>query len=70
MTRHGSTVSCYAPDSDPAASTTATSRTGAPLHLSTRTVAWLADHPAARQLVGSVWDKLTCATSRCCFGWR
>jgi hypothetical protein len=29
------------------------------LHLSPRAVAWLADHPAARQLVCSVWDKLT-----------
>ena len=29
------------------------------LHLSTRTVAWLADHPHARRFVGSVWDKLT-----------
>ncbi len=29
------------------------------LDLSSRTVAWLADHPAARQFVGSVWDKLT-----------
>ncbi|MGH3814031.1 MAG: hypothetical protein ACRDUV_16530 [Pseudonocardiaceae bacterium] len=31
----------------------------AALHLSTRTVAWLADHPQARQFVGSVWDTLT-----------
>ncbi|MGH3976935.1 MAG: hypothetical protein ACRDS9_26990 [Pseudonocardiaceae bacterium] len=34
-------------------------RMDATLHLSTRTVAWLADHPAAGRLVGSVWDKLT-----------
>jgi hypothetical protein len=31
----------------------------AALHLSTRTVAWLADHPHTRRFVGSVWDKLT-----------
>jgi hypothetical protein len=31
----------------------------AALHLSPRAVAWLADHPQARQFVGSVWDKLT-----------
>ena len=29
------------------------------LQLSPQTVAWLADHPRARQFVGSVWDKLT-----------
>lgn len=29
------------------------------LQLSTRTVAWLADRPRARELVGSVWDTLT-----------
>ncbi len=28
-------------------------------HLSTHTVTWLAEHPRAGQLVGSVWDKLT-----------
>jgi hypothetical protein len=28
------------------------------LHLSARTVAWLADHSQARKLVGSVWDTL------------
>jgi hypothetical protein len=44
---------------DPVASTTATPRMGAPLHLSPRTVAWLADHPAARQFVGSIWNTLT-----------
>jgi hypothetical protein len=31
---------------------------GRALHLAPRTVAWLADHPQARQFVGSVWDKL------------
>ncbi|MGH3920341.1 MAG: hypothetical protein ACRDSG_15095 [Pseudonocardiaceae bacterium] len=43
--------------------TTATQRgtdsVNAAPHLSTRTVAWLADHPQARQFVGSVWGKLT-----------
>ena len=34
-------------------------RVDAALHLSPRTVAWLADHPQARQFVGSVWAKLT-----------
>jgi hypothetical protein len=34
-------------------------RVDAALHLSPRTVAWLADHPQARQFVGLVWDKLT-----------
>jgi hypothetical protein len=29
------------------------------LQLSTRTVAWLADRPRPRELVGSVWDTLT-----------
>ncbi|MCA1694026.1 MAG: hypothetical protein LC749_04460 [Actinobacteria bacterium] len=29
------------------------------LQLSTRTVAWLADRPRARELVGSVWDTFT-----------
>ena len=29
------------------------------LHLSPRTIAWLADHPRARQFVSSVWEKLT-----------
>jgi hypothetical protein len=29
------------------------------LHLSARTLAWLADHPQARKLVSSVWDMLT-----------
>lgn len=35
------------------------SRVDTALHLSPRAVAWLADHPQARQFVGSVWDKLT-----------
>ncbi len=56
--------------SDPAGSTTPMARVDAALHLSPRTVAWLAGHPQARQFVGSVWDTLTCATRRCCFGWR
>ena len=42
----------------PAASTTSMARVDAELHLSPRTVAWLADHPQARRFVGSVWDKL------------
>ncbi len=50
LTEHGSS---------PAASTTPMPRVDAMLHLSTQTVAWLADHPRARQFVGSVWDKLT-----------
>jgi hypothetical protein len=29
------------------------------LHLSPRTMAWLANHPDARKLVSLVWDKLT-----------
>ncbi|MGH3777147.1 MAG: hypothetical protein ACRDRR_15685 [Pseudonocardiaceae bacterium] len=45
--------------SDPVASTTPMPKVDATLHLSSRTVAWLADHPQARQFVGSVWDKLT-----------
>lgn len=44
---------------DPAGSTMPMPRMYAALDLSSRTVAWLADHPAARQFVGSVWDKLT-----------
>ncbi|MGH4009048.1 MAG: hypothetical protein ACRDTH_12990 [Pseudonocardiaceae bacterium] len=44
--------------SDPAASTTPMARMDAALHLSSRTTAWLADHPAADQFVTSVWDKL------------
>ncbi|MGH3774779.1 MAG: hypothetical protein ACRDRR_03430 [Pseudonocardiaceae bacterium] len=43
---------------DPAASTTPMPRVGTPLQLSPRTVAWLADHPHARELVRSVWDEL------------
>jgi hypothetical protein len=34
-------------------------RVDAALHLSPQTVAWLGDHPQARQFVGSVWAKLT-----------
>ncbi len=45
--------------SHPAGSTTPAPGADAVLYLSPRTVAWLADHPAARQLVGSVVDKLT-----------
>lgn len=44
---------------DPAASTTPIPRVDVTLQLSARTVAWLADRPRARELVGSVWDKLT-----------
>lgn len=43
---------------DPA-STTPMARVNAALHLSPRTVAWLADHPQAHQFVSSVRDKLT-----------
>jgi hypothetical protein len=46
-------------ESDPVSSTTPIARMDAALHLSTRTMAWLADHPQARQFVSSVWDKLT-----------
>ena len=42
----------------PAASATPMARVDAALHLSPRTVDWLADHPQARRFVGSVWDKL------------
>ena len=45
--------------SDPAASTRPMPGVDAELHLSTRTMAWLADHPHARRFVRSVWDKLT-----------
>jgi hypothetical protein len=31
----------------------------AALHLSARTLAWLADHPHARRFARSAWDKLT-----------
>ena len=43
---------------DPAASTTQTPQVDATLQLSTRTLAWLADHPHARRLVHSVWGTL------------
>jgi hypothetical protein len=43
---------------DQAASTTPIPRLDVTLQLSARTVAWLADRPRARELVGSVWDKL------------
>lgn len=43
---------------DPAAATTPMPTVDVTLHLSTRTVAWLADHSQARKLVGSVWDTL------------
>ncbi len=45
--------------SHPAAPTTPIPRVDAALHLTPRTVTWLADHPEVRQLVGSVCDKLT-----------
>ncbi len=45
--------------SHPAGSTTPTPGADAVLHLSARTVTWLADHPDVRRLVGSVLDKLT-----------
>ena len=44
---------------DPAASITPIPRVDATRQLSTQTVAWLANHPPARKLVRSVWDKLT-----------
>jgi len=47
------------PGNDPATSTTPTPGVDTELHLSTRTMAWLANHPHARRLVRSVWDKLT-----------
>jgi hypothetical protein len=44
----------------PAAATTPMPRAeDVALHLSARTLAWLADHPHARKLVRSVWDTLT-----------
>jgi hypothetical protein len=43
---------------DPAASTTPRPRVDVTLQLSVQTVAWLADRPRARELIGSVWDKL------------
>ncbi|MBV9029006.1 MAG: hypothetical protein JO364_01585 [Pseudonocardiales bacterium] len=42
-----------------AASTTATPGMDAALPLSTRTLAWLAEHPHARGFARSVWDRLT-----------
>ncbi len=45
--------------SDPAVSTAPMLKVDATVHLSTRTLGWLADHPSARRLVRSVWDKLT-----------
>jgi hypothetical protein len=44
---------------DPAVATTAMPGMDAALNLSTRTVAWLAEHPPARKFARSVWDKLT-----------
>ncbi|MGH3936834.1 MAG: hypothetical protein ACRDS1_17935 [Pseudonocardiaceae bacterium] len=45
---------------DPAATTTPMPRVeDVALHLSSQTLAWLADHPQARKLVGSVMDTLT-----------
>ncbi len=44
---------------DPAASPAPMPEVDAELHLSPRTVAWLADQPHARRFVRSVWDKLT-----------
>jgi hypothetical protein len=55
---------------DPVTSTRPMPGVDMTLHLSTRTMAWLADHPQARRFVRSVWDTLVCATRRCCFGWR
>ncbi|MGH3685117.1 MAG: hypothetical protein ACRDSM_08700 [Pseudonocardiaceae bacterium] len=43
----------------PAASTIGMPGMDAALHLSARTLAWLADHPPARKFAYSVWDKLT-----------
>jgi hypothetical protein len=54
-----STTTATQRGSDPAASTLPMARVDATLQLSTWTVAWLADHPAARRFVGSVWGKLT-----------
>ncbi|MGH3899973.1 MAG: hypothetical protein ACRDTA_17390 [Pseudonocardiaceae bacterium] len=45
--------------SDPAGSTTPMARVEAALHLPPRTVDWLAGHPDVRQLICSVWDKLS-----------
>jgi hypothetical protein len=44
---------------DPAEPTTPMPTGDATLHLSTRTVTWLANQPHARRLVRSVWDTLT-----------
>lgn len=43
---------------DPVAAITPLSRLGSRLQLSIRTVAWLADHSHARELVRSLWDEL------------
>ncbi len=45
--------------SDPPASTTPMPTADATLHLSTRTLDWLARRPRDRDLVRSVWDTLT-----------
>ncbi len=47
------------PGIQPAPSTNPMPGVDAVAHLPTRTVAWLAGHPHARQVVRSVWDKLT-----------
>ncbi len=44
---------------DPAASTTPLPTVGPTPHLSTRTLAWLTNHPLAHAVIRSVWDKLT-----------
>jgi len=44
---------------DPAASTTPMPTADATRQLSTQTLNWLANHPHARRIVRSVWDKLT-----------
>ncbi|MGH3773064.1 MAG: hypothetical protein ACRDRW_17005 [Pseudonocardiaceae bacterium] len=44
---------------DPAPSGTATPGMDAALRLSTRTLAWLADHPPVSRFARSVWDEIT-----------
>jgi hypothetical protein len=46
-------------ESDSAGSTMPILTMDTTLHLSTRTLTWLADQPHARRVVRSVWDKLT-----------
>jgi hypothetical protein len=47
------------PDAQRGINPAASPRMDAALHLSPRTLVWLAEHPLIRKVVHSVWDKLT-----------